>query len=203
MKVVSIWNPKGGQGKSMIAINLAAAAFDIGLKPLVIDTDLQGTSLLFHQAGNLPFEVVSNIPSEAPDAELVVIDHQAHDWEIPASPLLVMPVKPARTQYATYADALKKAQAIGKRIITVVTDGDVRRHSQKNTVTALKQRGAFEIRSSAVFDNAEAEYRTIFDPKLNHGYRINDSRAEVSAILSAVLQNQQHQDLEEQNHVAA
>ena len=55
MKVVSVWNPKGGQGKSMIAINLAAAAVEIGLKPLVIDTDLQGTSMLFHQAGNLPF----------------------------------------------------------------------------------------------------------------------------------------------------
>ena len=35
INTVSIWNPKGGQGKSMIAINLAAAAVQIGLKPVL------------------------------------------------------------------------------------------------------------------------------------------------------------------------
>jgi chromosome partitioning protein len=39
-KLVNIWNPKGGQGKSMIAINLAAAAVQMGLKPLVICQDM-------------------------------------------------------------------------------------------------------------------------------------------------------------------
>lgn len=203
MKVVSVWNPKGGQGKSMLALNLAAAALDLGLKPVVIDADMQGTCLIFNEEGNLPFEVIEGIPSTPPDADLVLIDHQAHDWEVPRSPLLVMPVKPVRSQYATYADALKKAQATNKRIITVVTDGDDRRPAQKRTVRALKQRGAFEIRSSAVFDNAEQEYRTIFDPKLNHGYRIKDTRAEISAVLSAVLQNQQQTGLEDKNNVAA
>ena len=42
-KLVNIWNPKGGQGKSMIAVNLAAAAVEIKLKPLVICQDPQGT----------------------------------------------------------------------------------------------------------------------------------------------------------------
>ena len=41
INTVSIWNPKGGQGKSMIAINLAAAAVQIGLKPVLVDQDLQ------------------------------------------------------------------------------------------------------------------------------------------------------------------
>ena len=36
IKLISIWNPKGGQGKSTLAINLAASSVELGLKPLVI-----------------------------------------------------------------------------------------------------------------------------------------------------------------------
>ena len=59
---ISIWNPKGGQGKSMIAINLAAAAVQIGLKPVLVDQDLQGTLKLYDKAGHLPFDVLLDYP---------------------------------------------------------------------------------------------------------------------------------------------
>ena len=56
IKLISIWNPKGGQGKTMLAINLAAAAvMKLGLKSLLICQDQQGTSMLYFKAGNLPF----------------------------------------------------------------------------------------------------------------------------------------------------
>lgn len=94
----------------MIAINLAAAAVQMGLKPLVICQDPQGTSSMIHEAGNLPFEVIETIPKEKPDANLVLIDHQASDWQMPQGRLFLMPVKPARTQYKTYLDARKLAE---------------------------------------------------------------------------------------------
>ena len=54
IKLVSIWNPKGGQGKSMLAMNLAGAAIELGLKPLVICQDPQQCFILdqviFHLA---------------------------------------------------------------------------------------------------------------------------------------------------------
>ena len=46
----------------MLAINLAGAAVELGLKPLVICQDQQGTSMLYFQAGNLPFEVIGDVP---------------------------------------------------------------------------------------------------------------------------------------------
>ena len=191
MKIASVWNPKGGQGKSMVSINLAAAAVEIGLRPVVIDRDEQGTSMLYHQAGNLPFQILSDYPKSAPDVDLVLVDHMANDRDIPRTPLLVMPVMPKRSQYAAYVEALKHAEDAGKRIITVVTNGDLRREQERNVVLALKRRGAFEIRASGIFSRADNEYRTIFDRALNGAYAIRDRRNEFAALLAAVLQNQQ------------
>lgn len=189
MKIASIWNPKGGQGKSMISINLAATAVDIGLRPVVIDRDEQGTSLLYYQAGNLPFEVLPDYPDEAPDVDLVLIDHMANDRVIPDSKLLVMPVIPKRSQFATYIEAKKQAENADKHIITVVTNGDMRREHERDVVISLRRLGAFEIRASGVFSRADTEYRTIFDPALNTAYGVRDRRNEFAAVLAAILQN--------------
>ncbi|MDH5217108.1 MAG: ParA family protein [Gammaproteobacteria bacterium] len=204
MKVVSIWNPKGGQGKSMLAINLAAAAFDLGLKPLVICQDPQGTSSLFHrEGGNLPFEVIPEVPEEKPDADIVIFDHQASEWELPPAQLVVMPTKPERSQYATYADAYKMAREAGKDVVTVVTDGNIGRKNEKATVMALRQNGAYEIRSSVAFSRAADEYRTIFDPALNKVNNIKERRMELQAILAAVLNGvNQSVSVEEQQEEA-
>jgi chromosome partitioning protein len=190
IKLVSIWNPKGGQGKSMLAINLAAAAVEIGIKPLIICQDQQGTSTNYYKGGNLPFEVITQIPNEQPDADIIFFDHQASDWEVPSNSLLLMPLKPARDQYATYIDAFKRADAIGKDIITVVTDGSGHRQSEKATVDYLKEQGAFIIPSSGVFSRASDEYRTIYDPALNKAYKIGERRREMSKILGAILLEQ-------------
>lgn len=187
IKLISIWNPKGGQGKSMLAINLAAASIELGLKPLLICQDPQGTSMLYFRSGNLPFEVVDTIPKSRPDADIVLFDHQASEWEVPTNYLLVMPLKPARDQYATYIDAHRRAETLGKRIITVVTDGQEHRASEKETTAYLKNKGAFVIPSSGVFSRAASEYLTIFDSKMNKAYKIRERRIEISKILGAIL----------------
>jgi len=190
LKIISIWNPKGGQGKSMLAINLAGASVELGLKPLVICQDQQGTSMLYYQAGKLPFEVIGDIPTEKPDADLVIFDHQASDWEVPDSPLLVMPLKPARDQYATYIDAFDRAHKLDKEIITVVTDGQAHRASEKATTEYLQGQGAHVIPSSGVFSRASEEYRTIYDPALDKAYKVKERRREISALLASILMEQ-------------
>ena len=174
----------------MLAINLAAAACEIGVKPLVICQDQQGTSMLYYKAGNLPFEVMSEIPQTKPDADLIILDHQASDWEVPKTNLLLMPLKPARDQYATYIDAFKRAQEEGREIITVVTDGQAHRASEKATADFLQSQGAYVIPSSGVFSRAAEEYRTIFDPALNKAYKVADRRREISKILGSILMEQ-------------
>ncbi len=186
-KLVNIWNPKGGQGKSMIAINLAAAAVEMGLKPLVICQDPQGTSRMIYAGGRLPFEVISSIPQEKPDANLVLIDHQASDWELPKGRIVLMPVKPARTQYKTYVDARKLAEKAGKQVITVVTDAQHHRAEERATAERLVEKGAIEIPSSGVFSRADAQLMTIFDPEMNKAYKVKDRRGDFMKILGALM----------------
>ena len=187
IKLVSIWNPKGGQGKSTLAINLAGASVELGLKPLVICQDPQGTSLLYYKSGNLPFKVLDSVPSNRPEADIVIFDHQASDWDVPANNLIVMPLKPSRDQYATYIDAYRRAGLLGKRIITVVTDGQEHRASEKQTMDYLKNKGACVIAASGVFSRAASEYMTIFDPKMNKAYKIKERRVEINKILANIL----------------
>lgn len=187
IRLVSIWNPKGGQGKSMLAINLSAASVELGLKPLVICQDPQGTSMLYFKSGNLPFEVMDTIPITRPDADIILFDHQASEWSVPNNHTLVMPLKPARDQYATYIDAYRRAELLGKRIITVVTDGQEHRAREKETTEYLRAKGAFVIPASGVFSRAASQYLTIFDAKMNKAYKVRERRAEISKILGTIL----------------
>jgi chromosome partitioning protein len=98
-----------------------------------------------------------------------------------------MPLKPARDQYTTYIDARKRAEAKGKEIIDIITDGQVNRKSELETSKYLEGKGAFVIPSSGVFSRAAEEYRTIFDPCLNKAYKIGERRKEISKILAAIL----------------
>ena len=188
MKIVSVWNPKGGQGKSLIALNLAGAAvFELELEPLVICRDPQGTAMLAHAKGNLPFDVKPSYPKEASRYDLVIADHMASDWEVPPSPTVIIPTKPVRTDYATFRDALTRLEKAGKRIIQVVTDGSMSRQGERAMILAMRKAGAFEIRSCGAFSRAAEEYRTIFDPAVNRVYGVKERRQEMNAILAAVL----------------
>ena len=188
MKIVSVWNPKGGQGKSLIALNLAAAAVsELELMPLVLCRDPQGTALLSHAKGNLPFDVKPSYPKGAAKYDLVIADHVASDWAVPPAPTVIVPTKPVRTDYATFRDALTRLEKAGKRIIQVVTDGSMARRGERAMILAMRRTGAFEIRSCGVFSRAAEEYRTIFDPAVNRVYGVKERRQEMRAILTTVL----------------
>ena len=188
MKIVSVWNPKGGQGKSLIALNLAAAAVsELELMPLVLCRDPQGTALLSHAKGNLPFDVKPSYPKGAAKYDLVIADHVASDWAVPPAPTVIVPTKPVRTDYATFRDALTRLEKAGKRIIQVVTDGSMARRGERAMILAMRRTGAFEIRSCGVFSRAAEEYLTIFDPAVNRVYGVKERRQEMRAILTAVL----------------
>ena len=195
MKIISLWNPKGGQGKSLIALNLAAAAHAQGKNAVVICRDPLGTSTLYHNKGNLPFEVLPAYPMDKPDLDFLIVDHPADDWIMPPSPIVIVPAIPERTQYASFRDALTflEEQTIEnntapKHIIRVVTNTDYHVLQQVQIAGAMTRAGAFEIRRGAsLFTTAAEEYRTIFDSakQIRTAYGVKDRRYDFNTILKA------------------
>ena len=195
MKVISVWNPKGGQGKSLLSMNLAACAVSVfDLKPLVIDQDPQGTCQECKKEGKLPFKIVGEIPKSKPEGiDLVIVDHQASDWELPPAKTIVMPVLPTRTQFKTFSKAFTLAKKANKNIITVVNNVDLNRKQENNAAKELRKDGAFILQKGSPFGHAEAHLSTIFDssiPAIKEGYKVQERRAEVEAILTAILREE-------------
>jgi len=188
MKTISVYSPKGGVGKSTIALNLAAAAKSRGLWPVVCCLDRQGSSLLFAGGGRLPFPVLAGIPEEAPaTADLVILDHMAADWDLPKPETLVMPLRPTRDNFATFADARVLADRAGKRVLPVVNDYHQNRREERFVAGELRRRGALVIPSSGAFSRAAAEYITLFDPGMDRVYNIRALRATYLKLLEMVL----------------
>lgn len=203
MHFISVWNPKGGQGKSTIAINLCAAATtQLGLKCLLIDDDPQGTAMAFHQNGRLPFDVTKEVPNQRPDADLVMIDHRAGDWDIPQPNVVVMPTRASRAQFRTYQIAAERAEAAGKKVITILTDWNSQRRQERELAEYLEGQGAFLIPSSGVFSKADEGYRTIFDDEMATSYKVSERRDEFKRILGRLMMQEQTEEIEREVETA-
>lgn len=84
---IAIVNPKGGTGKTTVAIHLAVAAFRAGYRNALLDADPQGSVLDWHRRTPEDYEgpeVEALGPSRTPaaaigqtDAEMVVVDSPA------------------------------------------------------------------------------------------------------------------------------
>ncbi len=191
MKVISIWNPKGGQGKSLLALNLGAAAVSLhDMKVLVLCRDVKGTATKAGKEGNLPFDVKDEYDPNGPEYDLIIGDTGANDWTLPDIQTLIIPTKPPRSQYEGFQDALAKAKENNKLIIQVVTDTDYNSVDEKATTKIMKREGAFELKRSSVFSKADEEYRTVFDPALKQASKIKDRQKEIEVILAAALNMQ-------------
>ena len=130
VKVISIVNQKGGVGKSTIAVNLAVCAVKDGQKVLLIDADVQGSSLAFRairEADDLQAVAITK-PTIYKDVvnfvnfDLIIIDAGGRDNALFRSAImaasygiLIIPVLPS--QYDIWAtedtlESLREARSI-------------------------------------------------------------------------------------------
>jgi cellulose biosynthesis protein BcsQ len=100
MKVISVWNLKGGCGKTTLALNLAGSWHTEGKHVLLVDLDPQGSSMWVANRGQLQFPVVPVLPQRRPDVDVMVIDHAPGTDTVPPAPVVIIPIRPSALDYA-------------------------------------------------------------------------------------------------------
>jgi chromosome partitioning protein len=139
---VSCVNPKGGTGKTTIAVHLAVASHRSGYPTKLLDTDPQGTALDWHRRtpdgyDGPPVEHEPADESVAPavsGADVVVLDSPARldkrtGAVLSVSDIALVPVRPSGLDLwgtAEFLDVLHDHTAVGVKGAFVASQRDVR-----------------------------------------------------------------------------
>jgi chromosome partitioning protein len=135
MSIISVFNQKGGCGKTMLSVHLAVAAQQAGRKVAILDLDPQGSASLWRRMRKLDTPVVVAVPdvsieravagAKADGFDFVIIDSPpsvspASSRIVAVADLVVIPVKPGPFDIGALPAALK---LIGnKRAVFVLSD---------------------------------------------------------------------------------
>ncbi len=185
MLKISVWNPKGGVGKSTLALNIAAAVQSKGKKVLLADLDPQGTALAISRDGLLPFDVADGIPKTGYD--VVIVDHPPGYSETPFSQAVIFPMRPSRPDMQAGMIALKSLKNTDVKLVVVFNDVRKQHSVERQTMQKAIKMDLFSdlkiVKSRTIYRVAMDEGRTVFDPALNGKYRVRDARLEIQNIL--------------------
>lgn len=191
MKIISVWNEKGGVGKSTLAFNLAGAASAKGLKVLLIDEDNpQHSCLELAQDGNAGFEVVATEPNVKPNVDFDGVDLLIFDMSPGVDVLprgnIVIPYQPNRLAFKATEKHFSRLEQIGK-VVRVMSQVDTRISKHRDFALEQRKHGAKQITYWAVYERATNEGRTIFDPALNRCGNVSKARNETNIIFDEVM----------------
>lgn len=174
MKTLGIWSPKGGVGKTTLALNLAAAAYASGKKVLVCDLDPQMSAVDVFNDKNLPFTVLKGTPTIKPRADIVIYDLPPRtDVEILGETILV-PLRASILDIRAVNKSIK--HVLHKRVFKCVNAVDVRRQDERLLAMRMYSEGASLIKDRSIYSRAISMGKTVFDLEL---YGASEARNEM------------------------
>lgn len=182
MRRIAFWSPKGGVGKTTLALNTAAAAYYAGYKVLLCDLDPQQSAVDIFDIKQLPFSVLPDMPHVMPNIDLLITDHPPSTDKIPQEETIVLPMRPSIIDLKAISKANRFIQ--GKRIIKCVNAVDTRRQDERMMAMKLYSEGALLIKDRSIYSRSLNSGKTVFQQTK---YGTQEAKAEINRLLSKIL----------------
>jgi len=195
MKIISIWNQKGGVGKTSISIQLAAVLAAKGLKVGISDLDEQRSCLTFFENAEKPdFIVFKNYPDSQPDLDVLICDHSPERTikNDPAeiSDLIIIPVCPSAIDAWSTApaiEALSKRNNIKKLVVVN------RFQSSRKLMSEFIENFEYDflMKERSIYARTISRFGTVFNPQnlplFSHG--LKDAKKEINELITIIEKN--------------
>lgn len=185
---LAVWNPKGGVGKSTIALNLAGAIAARGRRVAVVDLDPQGSIIEAAGEGNLPFRVFAELDANE-EVDVVVFDYPPSFDVYPdfqEFKAVFFPMRPSRPDVKAGLRVFKDLQR-SFRAIPILSCADFRKKVQKSIFNVLRKSEMFSnvkfVRQRVAFEIAWNDARTVFDSKMERVSGVQEARIEIAQLL--------------------
>jgi len=182
MRNIAFWSPKGGVGKTTLAINFAAAAYYAGYKVLLCDLDPQHSAMDLFSEKKLPFSVLPGKPQVVPNVDFLLFDHAPGIDLIPEADTIVLPQRASILDLKAVNRSMRLIRH--KRLIRCVNAVDARRQEERMIAMKLYQEGALLIKDRSIYVRSVARGESIFQSNL---YGSREAKAEINRILTQVL----------------
>lgn len=189
--IISILNPKGGAGKTTLAVHLARALHLQGEKVLLVDSDKQGSARDWHEAGGGKggFPVVGldrptldkDVPSLGQSYDWVIVDGAAKLEKMIASAvktadLILIPVQPSPLDIWACDSLVEMIQARQQVTDGIPSAAFVVSRAKKGTVLAREVADAIAEFGFPILDGAIHD-RTVFAKSMTDGSSALDDDA--------------------------
>ena len=185
MRRIAFWSPKGGVGKTTLALNLAAAAYYAGHKVLLCDLDPQKSASDVFNEKKLPFSVVPNEPQVMPNVDLLIYDYAPDVNNIPPMETIILPLRASILDLRAINRSLRLIR--DKRVIRCLNAVDTRRHDERMMAMKLYSDGAHLIKDRSIYVRSLAQGETVFQ---QNKFGAKDAQNEINRLLLRVLSRQ-------------
>lgn len=175
MLAISVWNRKGGVGKSNTSLNLAGFFASKGKATCLVDLDPQGGSMicasLAEKNGNpLPFEV-SRKPNKI--CEIFIFDHSpgVDSGPMPLAPFVIVPTILDASSYSITLKSINELKEMKKDFLLLPNKVEIQTKEQFELLEQLRRQaeenGTFQpfVRKRIAYPRAYGQGITVFEPK--------------------------------------
>ena len=182
MRRVAFWSPKGGVGKTTLALNFAAAAYYAGNRVILCDLDPQQSAVDVFSENKLPFTVVMGMPQVMPNVDFLICDYAPSLDKVPVEETIILPMRASILDLKAVSRTSRLVR--DKRIIKCVNAVDTRRHDERMLAMKLYADGAHLIKDRSIYVRSLTSGETVFQKNV---YGARDAKMEINRLLERVL----------------